>query len=41
MNFSENRNPPRIKSGADFFGIILCWHAGNDGETTPWPSCEF
>jgi len=26
MIFSENRVPPRIKSGAGFFGIMLfCW----------------
>jgi hypothetical protein len=28
MIFSENRYPPRIKSGAGFFGIMLqCWAA--------------
>jgi hypothetical protein len=25
MIFSENRHPPRITSGAGFFGIMLCW----------------
>jgi hypothetical protein len=31
MIFSENRYPPRIKSGAGFFGIML-WTFGNGGD---------
>jgi hypothetical protein len=33
MIFSENRYPPRIKSGAGFFGITLYLHATLVGST--------
>jgi hypothetical protein len=35
MIFSENRYPPRIKSGAGFFGIMLYRTAGALG----WNFC--
>jgi hypothetical protein len=33
MILSENRDLPRIKSGAGFFGIMLYWAAADDAHT--------